>query len=56
MQVGSLGRQDPLEEEMITHSSILAWEISWTEEPGELQSIGSQTEHTRTEAVERGQE
>ena len=40
--VGSLDREDPLEEEMETHSSILAWEIPWTEEPGRLQSIGSQ--------------
>ena len=35
-----LGREDPLEEEMVTQSSILAWEIPWTEEPGELQSMG----------------
>ena len=42
MQVQSLGREDPLEEKMATHSSIVAWEIPWTEEPGELQSIGSQ--------------
>ena len=41
-QVQSLGWEDPLEEEMATHSSILAWRIPWTEEPGELQSIGSQ--------------
>ena len=42
-QVRSLGREDPLEKEMATHSSILAWEISWTEEPGGLQSmVGSQ--------------
>ena len=40
--VRSLGWQDPLEKEMATHSSILAWEISWTEEPGGLQSMGSQ--------------
>ena len=39
-QVGSLGREDSLEEEMATHSSILAWEIPWTEEPGALQSMG----------------
>ena len=39
-RVGSLGREDPLEEEMATHASILAWEIPWTEEPGGLQSIG----------------
>ena len=38
-QVHSLGREDPLEEEMATHSSILAWEIPWTEEPGGLQSM-----------------
>ena len=37
-----LGREDPLEKEMATHSSIHAWEIPWTEEPGGLQSIGSQ--------------
>ena len=42
MQVRSLGWGDPLEKEMATHSSILAWRISWTEEPGKLQSIGSQ--------------
>ena len=40
-QVQSLGGEDPLEKEMATHSSILAWKISWTEEPGELQSLGS---------------
>ena len=39
--VGSLGRKDPLEEDMTTHSSILAWRIPWTEEPGGLQSMGS---------------
>ena len=38
----SLGRKDLLEEEMATHSSILAWKIPWTEEPGGLQSLGSQ--------------
>ena len=38
--IWSLGREDPLEEGMATHSSILAWEISWTEEPGRLQSMG----------------
>ena len=42
MWVPSLGCKDLLEEEMATHSSILAWEIPWTEEPGGLQSIGSQ--------------
>ena len=41
-QVQSLGWEDPLEEEMATHSSILAWKIPWTEEPGKLQSMGSQ--------------
>ena len=41
-RVRSLGREDPLEEEMATHSSIRAWEIPWTEEPGRLQSMGSQ--------------
>ena len=40
--VQSLGRADPLEKEMATHSSILAWRIPWTEEPGRLQSTGSQ--------------
>ena len=40
--VQSLGREDPLEKEMATHSSILAWRIPWTEEPGRLQSKGSQ--------------
>ena len=40
MQVQSLGREDPLEKERATHSSILAWRISWTEELGGLQSTG----------------
>ena len=40
--VQTLGQEDPLEEEMAVHSSILAWEIPWTEEPGRLQSMGSQ--------------
>ena len=40
--VRSLGREDPLEKEMATHSSTLAWRIPWTEEPGRLQSMGSQ--------------
>ena len=40
--VRSLGREDPLEKEMATHSSILAWRIPWTEEPGGLLSTGSQ--------------
>ena len=41
-QVRSLGWEDPQEEKMATHSSILSWKISWTEEPGGLQSMGSQ--------------
>ena len=41
-RVQSLGREDPLEKEMATHSSILAWKIPWMEEPGRLQSTGSQ--------------
>ena len=40
--VRSLGQEDPLEEETATHSSVLAWEIPWTEEPGRLQSMGLQ--------------
>ena len=41
-QLQSLGQEDPLEAEMVTHSSILAWEIPWTEEPGKQQSMRSQ--------------
>ena len=41
-RVLSLGQEDPLEKKMATHSSILAWKIPWTEEPGRLQSMGSQ--------------
>ena len=41
-QVRSLGQEDPLEKGMATHSSIFAWRIPWTEEPGGLQSMGSQ--------------
>ena len=41
-QVRSLGQKDPLEKEMATHSSTLAWKIPWTGEPGRLQSMGSQ--------------
>ena len=41
-RVRSLGWEDPLEEGMATHSSILVWRIPWTEEPGRLQSMGSQ--------------
>ena len=42
MQIQSLGQEDPLEEGMATHSSVLAWRIPWTEEPGGLRSIGPQ--------------
>ena len=56
MWVRSLGQEDPLEEGMATHSSIVAWRIPWAEEPDGLQSMGSQrvghdvaTEHTRTQ-------
>ena len=45
MRVGSLGRGDPLEEGMATHSSILAWKTPCTEEPGGLQSIGCRVGH-----------
>ena len=41
-RVLSLGQEDPLEKDMATHSSILTWKIPWTEEPGRLQSMGSQ--------------
>ena len=44
--VESLGWEDPLEEEVATHSRILAWEIPWTEEPGRLESVGSQKSQT----------
>ena len=58
-QVRSLGQEDHLEKEMATHSSILAWKISWTEEPGGLQSMGSQkVEHdwvTNTYLLSRGE-
>ena len=46
----SLGQEDPLEESMATHSSILAWRIPWTEQPGELQSMGHK-ESDMTEAT-----
>ena len=45
-QVQFLGQEDPLEKEMATHSSIFAWRIPWTEEPGGLQSMGSQESDT----------
>ena len=43
-RVQLLGQEDPLEKGMTTHSRILAWRIPWTEEPGELQSMGSQSQ------------
>ena len=46
MRVQSLGQEDPLEQEMTTHSSTLTWKIPWTEEPGGLQSMGSQESQT----------
>ena len=46
-QVQSLGQEDPLEKEMATHTSILALEIPWGEEPGGLQPLGSQKSQTR---------
>ena len=49
-QAGFLGQEDPLEDGMATHSSILAWRIPWTEEPGRLQSMGSQrVRHSRSD-------
>ena len=45
--VQSLGQENPLEKEMTTHSTVLAWEIPWTEEPGELQSMELQESHTQ---------
>ena len=44
--VQTLGQEDPLEKEMATHSNMLAWEIQWTEEPGDQQSMGSQESDT----------
>jgi len=59
-QVQSPSLEDPLEQEVAIHSSILAWKIPWTEEPGRLQSIGSQrvgsdwaTEHTHTHTIKQ---
>ena len=51
---GLLGQEDPLEEETATHSSILAWEIPWTEELGGLQSMGSQRDATKHSSWSRG--
>ena len=45
-RVQFLGQEDPLEKEIATHSSILAWEIPWTEEPGQLQSMGHKESDT----------
>ena len=45
--IWSLGQDDPLEKGIVTHSNILAWEILWTEEPGGLQSMGSQKSQTQ---------
>ena len=47
MWVRSLGQKDPLEKEMTTHSSTHAWKVLWTEEPGRLQSMGSQKSQTQ---------
>ena len=54
-QVRSLGQEDPLEKEMVTHSSILAWRIPWMEKPGRLQSMGSKKSDTteRLHHIER---
>ena len=46
-----MGEEDPLEKEMTTHSSILVWKITWTEEPGELQSMGVPKESDTTEQL-----
>ena len=54
MQVRPLGWEDPLEKEMATHSSILAWRIPWTEERGGLQSMRSKSQDT-TEATQHAQ-
>ena len=50
--VRSLGQEDPLEKEMATYSSILAWEIPWTEEPGGLQSVWPQSHDLGTQQVQ----
>ena len=51
IQVWSLGQEDALQKEMATHSSILAWEIPWTEKPGRLQSMGLQKSRTQYTSV-----
>ena len=55
-QVWSLGWEDPLEKEMATYSSILAWEIPWTEEPNGLQSMGSQKHDLVTKQQQQQQQ
>ena len=55
-QVQSLGQENPLEKEVATHSSILAWEIPWTEEPGRLQSTGLQKESDTILATKQQQQ
>ena len=50
-RVRSLGWKDPLEKEMVTHSSFIAWEIPWTEEPSGLQSMESQKSGTRLKSL-----
>ena len=51
-RVRSLGQEDPLEKEMATHSSIYVWKVPWMEEPGRLQSMGSQrVEHNRATSL-----
>ena len=50
-RVQSLGQEDPLEKGIATHSSILAWEIPWTEDPGKLESMGSPKESDTTEQL-----
>ena len=54
MWVPSLGWEDPLEEGMATHSSILAWKIPWTEKPGGLQSLGSQRVRHNSACAQEG--
>ena len=56
MWVKSLGQEDPLDEGMATHSSILAWRTPWTEEPGGLQSMGSQLDTTEVTKQQQQQQ
>ena len=53
MWVQYLGQEDPLEEGMATHSSILAWRIPWTEEPGRLRSMGSKKSQTQLKRLSK---